>query len=409
MRTLFVNRHALDWATGVRGDYIPAPEQERHLVTRVFGDGLRGYDPSGFATTAVLDTRGPARLEALTRWLVREHAVERLVTLHEKDVLPAAQLREELGLPGMGVAQALRFRDKALMKDVLREAGYTRVPRFRSLEPGEEVRSVEWSGPSVVKSRWGVGSSQVRIVESLDAANRAIREMSEGDSLEIEEYVEGTMYHCDSVVHEGRVLFTAVSEYLSPPANFRRIRYNGSLLLTGGPVRQALIQETQDVIHGLGLRSGVTHIEFFRRSSGEFVFCEAAARPAGGAVDENFRRVYGVNVVRACVELQCGVAPSLPAAVAEPESTLGVIWVYHSGTGRDRPAVHVRELPGVVSYAFAPQAVPGLVRHMTDYAHKITVSARDREEFEAVVDSVLPHVIDREEDRVAPPRSTYLV
>jgi hypothetical protein len=407
MRTLVLNRHPLDWATGPGGSYLPARPPERHLITRVYGGGLRGYRPAAFGTTAVLDTRDDRRLDRVARWLVREHGVEHVVALHEKDVLRAAALRDEFGLGGMGVEETLRFRDKLLMKDVLSRAGYSGVPRYVRLTAGEPLPRLGWQGASVVKGRLGMGAMQVRIVESRDAAEHAVRELTvPDDGLEIEEYVDGTMYHCDSVVHEGKVLFSSASMCLTPCSNYRDVAYNGSFVLTDDPVRDRVVREAETVIGLLGLTSAVTHIEFIRRPDGELVFCEAAARPAGGNIDETILRTYGVDIVRASVELQCGVAPTLPDALPDDPDAAGVVWIYRSGDGTDRPVPRVGTLPGVVSYDFSHQTGTGTSRHMTDYAHKVVLTGRDRADLEATLESVLPHLIPREEDRAAPPRST---
>ncbi|HXV75071.1 MAG TPA: hypothetical protein VD788_02040, partial [Candidatus Polarisedimenticolaceae bacterium] len=49
--------------------------------------------------------------------------VDRLVGALEQLQVPLAQVRERLGIDGMGVEAALNFRDKSRMKDVLRAAG----------------------------------------------------------------------------------------------------------------------------------------------------------------------------------------------------------------------------------------------------------------------------------------------
>jgi hypothetical protein len=160
--------------------------------------------------------------------------------------------------------------------------------------------------------------------------------------------------------------------------------------MSEGPVRDALVRENELVLRILRMGSGVTHVEFFRRSSGDLVFCEAAARPGGGGIDDIVLRAYGVNLVRSAIELQCGLSPQLPVGTGGPSSTVGVIGIYHSAAGDDRPATWLKErFPQVVSYAFAKQALPGLVRHCTDYAHKIVISTATRTDFDRTVRSVV--------------------
>jgi hypothetical protein len=391
VRTLVINRHALSWATGPRGSYLPAAPAERHLLTRTFGGGLDGYEGSSFPYVSVLDMDDVDRTEAVARWMIETHGIERIVALHEKDLMLAARLRERFGLAGMPVATTLRFRDKLLMKDTLAGAGYDALPRYRAVSRGEVLTSVPWNGRSVVKSRWGVGSSQVRIVDDLAAANRAARDLEAGaDGLEIEAYVDGTMFHCDSVVHDGRIVFSAVSEYLAQPGRYRAGATAGSVLVAAGPEADLVIRHNRRVLRILGMTSGVTHAEFFLRPSGEIVFCEVAARPGGGGIDDIVRRGYGVDLVRAAVELQSGRVPAVLPDGGPPAAVFGVVGVYHTETGADRPVPELRDvIPEVLSYSFARQQVAGPVRHCTDYAHKVVIGAETRQGFDRAATAVV--------------------
>lgn len=394
MRTLLVNRHPLPWTMGVRGEYLPAAPADRYLITRTFGDGLAGHEPDAFPNTVVLDMDDLHRVEEIADWMVAAQGIERFVAIHEKDMLPAARVRESHGLAGMDVATTLPFRDKLLMKDTLAAKGYENLPRYRALAHGEVPESVPWPGRSVVKSRWGVGSSQVRVADDLRQAAAAARELeSGGDELEIEEFVDGVMYHCDAAVHDGKVLFCAVSEYIAQPGRYRPGAVAGSVLLGPGPLRDALHRENDLVLGLLGMTTGVTHVEFFRRPSGQLVFCEAAARPGGGGIDEIVRRGYGVNLIRAAIELQSGVVPELPADDRSPSAITGIVGVYHALDTEDEPATGIEdEIPGVLSYGFSRPAVAGTVRHCTDYGHKVFLTAGTREEFDERVARVVRRV-----------------
>jgi len=390
MKILVMNRHELDWTTGPNGDYVPAEPSNRFLITRTFGSGLAGHRPQSFPNVFVLDTVDMVRLEQVARWIIRTYGINFVVALHEKDMLLAARLRDEHALPGMGYERTLPFRDKALMKETLLAAGYRKLPQFRTLAPGEVVESVPWSGRTVVKSRWGVGSSQVRIAPDIDAVNRAREELERtGDELQLEEFVEGPMYHCDSVVRDGEVSFTASSEYIARPGEYGPARVAGSVLVSDRHLREKLDRENTEVLRILGMESGVTHAEFFGRPSGELVFCEVAARPGGGGIDDIVVAGHGVQLIRAAVELQCGLSPDLSHCSEEPTTVAGVIGIYHRADGRDHEVDDVLTVPGTTSYKFAPQEIAGSVRHCTDYAHKIIVDAPTHDEFMARLDRVV--------------------
>lgn len=383
MRVLLINRHNLGWATGESGAYLPVPPEDRFLITRTFGHGLAGYDSAGFPNVAVIDTYYPERTEAVANWLIETRGIDRVVALHEKDMILAARLRAAHGLAGLGPDVTLRFRDKVLMKDTLVAAGYRDVPGFRAVRPDESLEALPWPGPVVVKNRGGVGASEVVIAHSLAAANQAVRQLAAGPlGVEVEEYIDGGMVHCDAVVAGGRVVFAAVSQYIAQPGRFAPGGVAGSVLLTSGDLRERIVSETSRVLGLLGLDDGVTHVEFFHTPGGGLVFCEAAARPGGGGISDIVERAYGVDLVRCAVELQCGHPPRLELK-PPPHPVVGVVGVYHRTTSGNMPVTDLPlTVPDVVSYAFDRPEVSGKVRHCTDYAHKVIIATATRAAFD---------------------------
>src|SRR6266702_1262986 len=90
---------------------------------------------------AVADALDGAQLGAATRALARGVGpVDRLAGSLEQLQAPMAEVRDALGIEGMGVEVARNFRDKDRMKAVLRQAG---VPVARSVLAAtlDEVRA----------------------------------------------------------------------------------------------------------------------------------------------------------------------------------------------------------------------------------------------------------------------------
>ncbi len=312
MRPLIINRHTLSWTVGEHGRYLPTPPESRALLTRTFAGGLDGYRSADFPDVTICDMTRPGHLEAVASWLIESRQLTHIVALHEKEMILTAGLRERYRLPGMTVAETLPFRDKLQMKDDLVAAGYPHVPAYLPATTTAPA-SVTWSGRTVVKSRWGLGASEVRVVDDPAAIPDAIRDLNADPStLEIEQFVTGTMYHCDSVVSDSEVRFASVCEYLQRPGSFAVERYQGSVVLGAGPIRTLLLEHNARVLRGLGLRAGVTHAEFFITPAGDVVFCEVAARPGGGGISDIVRLSYGVDLVENAVHLQLGCPPVLP-------------------------------------------------------------------------------------------------
>ncbi|HST46395.1 ATP-grasp domain-containing protein [Jatrophihabitans sp.] len=384
MRPLIINRHTLSWTVGEHGRYLPTPPESRTLLTRTFGGGLEGYRSADFPDVTICDMTRKGHLEAVATWLISSRQLTHIVALHEKEMILAASLRERYGLPGMTQAETLPFRDKLRMKDDLVAAGYENVPAYLPV-PATVPAAVPWTGPTVVKSRWGLGASEVRVVDAPAGIAGAIAELNaDPATLEIEQFVAGTMYHCDSVVFDGEVRFGSVCEYLQPPGRFAVERYQGSVLLGDGPVRNLLAEHNAKVLRGLGIRAGVTHAEFFLTPAGDVVFCEVAARPGGGGISDIVRLSYGVDLVENAVHLQLGLPPVLPDP---PDHTAGsdvygVLGIFQYVLVEDLGSFLTSRVPGIVSYGFLPPELPGRVRHATDYGHKLILQAPSRSEFD---------------------------
>ena len=83
-------------------------------------------------------------VSAAVRELARQVRIDRVECLWEPYMILAARLREELGLPGLTVAQTVPFRDKERMKQLLDAAGL-RTPRHVAAGTVAGSASADWS------------------------------------------------------------------------------------------------------------------------------------------------------------------------------------------------------------------------------------------------------------------------
>src|SRR5690606_13636250 len=98
----------------------------------------------------------------------------RLVTIHEVNVLLAAKLRDQFGIPGMNFDTALLFRDKILMKQRLIGSN-VRVPIFFPLSETQlEVAPTQYFQecveklqlPFIIKQSCLLGSTDIWRISS---------------------------------------------------------------------------------------------------------------------------------------------------------------------------------------------------------------------------------------------------
>ncbi len=263
--------------------------------------------------------------------LARPRKIHTVVALEEFDVLTAALVREHLRLPGMGSTTARHFRDKLAMRIEARNAG-VKVPEFVHVlnyqELGEYMARVP--APWVMKPRTDVSaigimkmqdSEQVwRTIDMLDARDR-LSERS--NNYVLEQFVPGDVYHVDSLVENGEVVFAGAHKYGRPPMS---VAHDGGVFTTrtveyGSPDHDALIDINRRLIQGLKFRRGATHGEFIKSAAtGEFYFLEIAARVGGAYIAETLEAASGVNIWAewAKIEILRGETPyELPPARQE--------------------------------------------------------------------------------------------
>ncbi len=232
-------------------------------------------------------------------YLARTRTLDAIVALDDFDVETAAALREHLRLPGMGSSAARLFRDKLAMRVRAREAGIP-VPAFVHVLNHDQVAAFMAAVPPpwVLKPRSEASSMGIRKVHSAPELWSHLEALGDRQSFFVlEQFVPGDVYHVDSVVWDGEVVFAAVHRYGLPPMTV----YQGggvfasSTVAYGGAEEQALLPANRQVVAALGMRRGVTHAEFIRGGDGVFYFLECASRVGGAGVDKLVEYASGVT------------------------------------------------------------------------------------------------------------------
>lgn len=254
--------------------------------------------------------------------LARTRRVDRVVALEEYDVVHAAMIREHLRIPGMGTSTARLFRDKLAMRVKAHEAG-VRVPAFVHVLNEDELRGYMQAVPPpwVLKPRMDVSAIGIRKIHEPDLVWRAVEALDARPALNerssyylLERFVSGAVYHVDSLVQDGQVVFAGVNRYWRPPME---VAHKGGVFVTctvehGSRDEKALLSMNTALLGAMNFVRGATHAEFIKgEADGEFYFLEVAARVGGAYIAETLEAATGVNVWRewANIELARDVAP----------------------------------------------------------------------------------------------------
>lgn len=233
-------------------------------------------------------------------YMARFEKIERIIPLDDFDVEKAALLREHLRLPGMGDSIARHFRDKLAMRTRAKEAGLP-IPQFTGLFYDGDINAFLDSvpGPYVLKPRTSAGAIGIQRVANKDEAWEAIHGLGDKRSFcLLEEFIAGDVFHVDSIVDGGKVVWNLASAYGRPPletSHDGRV-FQTSVLPRAGAAAKGLKKLNEDVLTALGLQKGVSHTEFLRSEDGRFLFLETSARVGGAHISDMVEAASGLNL-----------------------------------------------------------------------------------------------------------------
>lgn len=236
--------------------------------------------------------------------------VDRLLAALEQLQVPLAQVREVLGIPGMDAATAQRFRDKALMKDVLRGAGVPCARHRLARSPEEAHGFIDEVGlPVVVKPPAGAGAKGTFRLDEQAAVTAwlAVEPPTPERPALLEEFLIGAEHSYDSVTLDGQVRWRSISEYLPTPLEVLRNPWMQWVVLLpreiGGPPHAGIDEAAPAALRALGLQTGLTHMEWFRRPDGSVAVSEVAARPPGAQITTLLSYAHELDFYRAWARL----------------------------------------------------------------------------------------------------------
>jgi len=285
---------------------------------------------------AVPNDAGPALFIDLMAFLSRKSKPDRIVALEEFDVVTAALMREHLCLAGLSSSKAKVFRDKLSMA-IYSQRGGIDVPDFVPLLNPEEVKDFmeRIPGPWVVKPRSDVSAIGIRKVEQAEEVWRLMEEMNERENLRerasyyvLARFIPGEVFHVDSVVSGGKVVFAGVNQYGKPPMQVAHHggAYISRTLARGSADEKTLLTINKRLVKSLGLERGATHAEFIKSTAdGKFYFLEIAARVGGAYIADVLEAATGVNIWREWARMEIADSSSVIKISPKRKEYAGII------------------------------------------------------------------------------------
>ncbi|GAA1964230.1 biotin carboxylase [Catenulispora subtropica] len=311
MRVLIINRWDDEFS-----DYGAHIDHHEHSVAYVT---VPGHLPRVPAEARSVEVVAPGAddeelLAAARRCRGALGGVDRVLALSEFNLLLGGRIRDEFGVPGPGVADLLRFRDKPLMKETVARAGL-RVPRLEVVDSAGAVArfAATVAGATVLKPRTGAAAAGVRVIPS-GADPAPYLEGADFADLHAEEFVTGTLWHVDGLMRAGAPWFACASRYLGTPLGFASGQPTASVC-DDGPDGRRILDFALRCLDALGLADGAFHLEAIDAPDGP-VFLEVGARVGGCLIPWTLAEVHGFDLVREWIRLQMGQEPAAPGGPA---------------------------------------------------------------------------------------------
>ncbi len=286
----------------------------------------------------VADVTDAAQLSwAVGELETRLGTLDALFGAFEQLQVPLAEVRAHFDIPGMRPEAAQRFRDKALMKATLRAAG---VPcaRHRLVTSADDARAFarEVGFPLVAKPPAGAGARNTERLEHAEALRAWLEQQPPHMERPVllEEFLSGREHSLETVSIGGRAVWHSLTHYDPTPLEVLEQPWVQWCVVLPREVDDPRYDDIRAVgakaLAALGMETGVSHCEWFRRADGSLAISEIAARPPGAQITTLISRAHDIDFVRAWVEVQ------LFGRFAVPERKYAVGAAYLRGQGKGR-------------------------------------------------------------------------
>lgn len=247
-----------------------------------------------------------------------------LVLTHDEELMSrVAILRDENKIQGPGLETIRRFTNKIDMKECLADKGI-RLPRFVKFNFSEfkidpvfyssNVAKKIGSWPLFAKPISSTCSQGVKLLKN----NKDFIEFfstldPHGQEYEIDEYIDGELFHVDSLIQSGVIKWVQVSRASFPCAKFFQGHPLGSITLDNDSNHYHLLDNFhRKVLSVLNPPDGMIHMEIFKTCDEELVFLEVGARPAGAMVPYIYERHRLVNIQEMHYKSNLGIDIKIP-------------------------------------------------------------------------------------------------
>ena len=269
--------------------------------------------------------------------------VDHLLGVLEQLQIPLAEARELARIPGMPPRAARNFRDKSMMKKVLREAGLP-CARSRLIEVDDDAWKLidEVGYPIIIKPVDGLGSRATWRINDEKELRNALKSLrpSLDRPLQGEEFVTGSEHTCETVTLGGRPVWHSGTHYLPGPLEVLENAWIQYCVLLPREADLPMFRDFWPIntaaLTALGLDTGLSHMEWFVRRDGSPCISEVGARPPGVQIMPLMSLAHETDMIANWVRLMV-LGEFAPVA---RKWSVGAAFLRGQGNGKRVKAVH---------------------------------------------------------------------
>jgi biotin carboxylase len=314
-----MGKHIVCIASFFKGnEFFEACHEQGWQVTLVTRESLLDEAWTWTSLNSVKLVREGATTEDYVRSvanLAGTQPIDKIIGIDEFDVLTAAKAREYLQIEGMSSSFALRFRDKLMMRRMA-ENEKIPCPEFTgAFNPSDINDFLERVPPPwIIKPRTEVNAHGIRKCFSKDEVWQILNDFDARNTWRehpsqylIERFIEGKVFHVDSVIENGKVVAGGVSEYGVTPF---KVSHQGGVFTTSilpykSKERRELEKLNKQLLKAFGYERGISHAEFLQsEADGKFYLLEVAARVGGAYIADVLEQASGLSLWREWAKLE---------------------------------------------------------------------------------------------------------
>lgn len=335
-------------------------------------DALRRRIAGHYQVRSISDA---AQLAAATKVISRAIGrVDRLTGALEQLQVPMAEARALANVPGMRPHLARRFRDKDVMKEVLRARGVPVAASALVTSPRELHAFIDRVGlPVIVKPQAGVGSRGTHRVDSpeaLAALGRLGLIPTEARPLQAEQFIRAREFTCETVSIHGEAVWHSGTRYFPSPLEVLETPWIQYCVLLPREVEApwtefagvndaalTALWDPEKEVSG----TAMTHMEWFLRDDGKMFVSEVGARPPGVQIMPLMSLAHEVDFIAKWAEL---ISFDRWADPGPRKWAAGAAFLRGQGTGAQVTSVRgVEEAKAKVGGALVELRVPKVGQH----------------------------------------------